>query len=192
MPSAYAAIAFSAIFVIILSLLHFLKPELDPAWRMISEYEIGRLGWMMRLAFFSWGASVLAIVVATRPFLQTTSRLWFVLIATALVGAGIFRTNPITDTTPDWVNTIHTFCGAIVILSFPVVATLAIRRLLHHQPWSVRGRTLIVGTVLTWIGVAALISSLITYRVLEPSADGFGLRVYIGWPNRFMVVAYIA
>ena len=52
MLTAYAAILFTAIFLGLLALLHFLKPELDPAWRMISEYEIGRFGWMMRLAFF--------------------------------------------------------------------------------------------------------------------------------------------
>jgi len=38
------AIVFAILFLTILFLLHFLKPELDPAWRMISEYEIGRLG----------------------------------------------------------------------------------------------------------------------------------------------------
>jgi hypothetical protein len=40
------AIIFSVTFLAILFLLHFLKPELDPSWRMISEYEIGRYGWM--------------------------------------------------------------------------------------------------------------------------------------------------
>jgi hypothetical protein len=32
---------------------HFLKPEFDPSWRMVSEYAIGRWGWVMQLAFFS-------------------------------------------------------------------------------------------------------------------------------------------
>jgi hypothetical protein len=37
--------------VSIVVLLHFLKPEIDPSWRMLGEYEIGRYGWLMRVAF---------------------------------------------------------------------------------------------------------------------------------------------
>ena len=140
MGSEYAAIIFATVFLIILFLLHFLKRELDPSWRMISEYEIGRFGWMMRLAFFCWGASVLAMLITIWPSLQpisgTISRWWFVLIVIALVGAGIFKTNPITENTPNPVNTIHTICGAIVILTFPIAATLAVGSLLHNPLWS--------------------------------------------------------
>jgi hypothetical protein len=38
----YATIVFAAMFLALLILLHVLKPEFDPTWRMISEYEIGR------------------------------------------------------------------------------------------------------------------------------------------------------
>ena len=55
MTAAYVSIVFGSVFLILVTLLHFLKRELDPSWRMISEYEIGRHGWMMRLAFFCWG-----------------------------------------------------------------------------------------------------------------------------------------
>jgi hypothetical protein len=52
MSSALTAILFAALSLLMLLLLHLLEPELDPAWRMISEYEIGRFGWLVRLAFF--------------------------------------------------------------------------------------------------------------------------------------------
>ncbi len=201
MISAYTSIGFAAIFLVILFLLHFLKPELDPSWRMISEYEIGRFGWMMRLAFFSWGASVLALLITIWPSLQpisgTISRWWFVLIVIALFGAGIFKTNPITDNTPSRINTIHTICGAIVILTFPVAATLAVRSLLHNPLWSVSQGQLILGTVLAWIGVVAYFASIIISGIIhpsavrKPSADRDWPHVYQGWPNRFMVVTYI-
>src|SRR5665648_39410 len=112
MISGYISIVFAALFLVILFLLHFLKRELDPSWRMISEYEIGRFGWMMRLAFFSWGVSVLALLITIWPFLQpisgTISRWWFVLIVIALFGAGIFKTNAITENNPNPINTLHT------------------------------------------------------------------------------------
>ena len=84
MVSAYATIVFAAIFLAILALLHLLKRELNPVWRMISEYEIGRFGWMMRLAFFCWGASVLSLLITIWPSLTsfggTVGRWWFILI----------------------------------------------------------------------------------------------------------------
>lgn len=196
MGPAYAAILFALTFLIILFLLHFLKRELDPSWRMISEYEIGRFGWMMRLAFFAWGASVLALLITIWPFLQpvsgTVSGWWFVVIVLALFGAGIFKTNPITDNTPSLVNTLHTLCGAIVILTFPIAATLAVHSLLRDQLWRASQAQLLFATVLVWIGMVAFFASIIISRIKDPSAGEPGKPpVPMGWPNRFMVVTYI-
>jgi hypothetical protein len=197
MGTAYASIIFAAAFLIILFLLHFLKRELDPSWRMISEYEIGRFGWMMRLAFFCWGASVLAMLITIWPSLQPISRWWFVLIVIAHVGAGVFKTNPITDNIPNPVNTIHTICGAIVILTFPIAATLVISNLLHNSLWSARQGQLIFGSVLAWIGMVSYFASIIISGIVHPStvrsssAEKYGPHVLQGWPNRFMVVTYI-
>jgi hypothetical protein len=195
MASEYLSIVFASVFIIILTLLHFLKRELNPSWRMISEYEIGRFGWLMRIAFFSWGASVLALLISIWPSLQpisgTISRWWLVLIVMALFGAGIFKTDPITENTPNWVNTIHSVCGAIVILTFPIAATLAVRSLLHNQLWSASRSQVIFGTVLTWVGLAAFFASIIISRTIDPSAGRVGPHVYLGWPNRIMVVTYV-
>jgi hypothetical protein len=195
MASEYLSIVFASVFIIILTLLHFLKRELNPSWRMISEYEIGRFGWLMRIAFFSWGASVLALLISIWPSLQpisgTISRWWLVLIVMALFGAGIFKTDPITENTPNWVNTIHAVCGAIVILTFPIAATLAVRSLLHNQLWSASRSQVIFGTVLTWVGLAAFFASIIISRTIDPSAGRVGPHVYLGWPNRIMVVTYV-
>jgi len=125
--AARMVIVFSATFLAILFLLHFLEPEFDPSWRMISEYALGRYGWMMTLAFFCWGGSVLALLVALWPYLRTIGgmigRGWLLLIGVALFGAGIFKTNPITDTTIRTANSLHALCGAFVILTFPIAAS---------------------------------------------------------------------
>jgi hypothetical protein len=196
MQSAYTSIIFASVFLVILFTLHFLKRELDPSWRMISEYEIGRFGWMMRLAFFSWGASVLAILITIWPHLQSTSgtitRWWFVLIVIALFGAGIFKTDPITEVTHGLVNTIHTLCGMIVILTFPIAATIAVRSLLHNPLWSAYQGLLIFGIVFAWIGFVTYFATIIISRSKDPKAGEAGHPpVYMGWPNRFNVVTYI-
>ena len=196
MVSAYASIVFASVFLAILFTLHFLKRELDPAWRMISEYEIGRFGWMMRLAFFCWGASVLALLITIWPTLLPISgiisRWWFVLIVIALFGAGIFKTDPITDTTHSLVNTIHALCGTIVILTFPIAATLAVRSLLHNPLWSAYQGLLIFGIVLAWMGVVAYFATIIISGIKDPQAGkAGGPHVYMGWPNRLNVVTYL-
>ena len=162
---------------------------------MISEYEIGRYGWLMRVAFFCWGASVLTLLITIWPSLSgisgTIGRWWLGLIVIALFGAGIFKTNAITDPTPSLINAMHTLCGAIVILTFPIVATLVAHSLLKNNILvSVQGQ-LIIGTILVWIGMIGYFASIIVSRMINPSAERVGPEVYQGWPNRFLVVTYI-
>ena len=45
--------AAAALFLSLLVALHVFKPEVDPSWRMISDYELGRYGFVMVLAFVS-------------------------------------------------------------------------------------------------------------------------------------------
>jgi len=196
MLPAYLSIVFTSVFLAILLLLHILKRELDPAWRMISEYEIGRFGWTMRLAFFCWGASLLTLLITIWPSLQSTSgiisRWWFILIVVALVGAGIFKTDPITHDTNSLVNTIHKICGTIVIFTFPIAATLAITSLLYNSLWSVYRGSLILGTALAWVGMLAYLASIIIARIKDPKAgEAGGPHIYMGWQNRFNVITYI-
>jgi hypothetical protein len=43
------ALAGGIAFIVVMTSLHFIKPEVDPSWQMIGEYEIGGLGWLMQL-----------------------------------------------------------------------------------------------------------------------------------------------
>ncbi|WP_394554755.1 DUF998 domain-containing protein [Agromyces sp. MMS24-JH15] len=49
--AAMTALVACGITVGLIAILHVLEPEYDPSWRMISEYSLGRHGWVMRLAF---------------------------------------------------------------------------------------------------------------------------------------------
>ena len=192
--AARIAVVLAASFLTILLLLHFLEPEFDPSWRMISEYEIGRYGWLMSLAFFCWGGSVLALLTALWPSLQTIGgmigRWWLLLIGVALFGAGIFKTNAITDTTPSTANSLHTLCGAFVILTFPIVASLVARSLARNPEWITPRQRLLWVTLLVWFSMFAFFGSIIISSAVNPSAGRVGPEVLLGWPNRFMVVTY--
>lgn len=195
MTAAYVSIVFGSVFLILVTLLHFLKRELDPSWRMISEYEIGRHGWTMRLAFFCWGASVLAATIAIWPSLQTIGgvigRWWLLVIVIFLFGAGIFKADPITDQTNSLVNRLHALSGTVVILTFPIVATLAASSLMKNLSWlPVRG-LLVLAVVLVWAGMIAYFATIIIARSKNPKVGEDGTRIYMGWPNRFNVVTYL-
>lgn len=189
------SVGFVVAFLSLLVLLHFLEPEFDPSWRMISEYEIGRYGWMMSLAFFCWGISVLALLVTLWNALQSMGgkigRWWLVLIGIALFGAGIFKTNPITDTAVSTANTLHTLCGALVILTFPIAASLVARSLTRSQEWAAARRRLFWATVLVWVSQLAFFASIIVSNAINPGAGRVGPQIFLGWPNRFNVFVYV-
>ena len=166
------AVGCAALFAALLIALHFLEPEFDPLWRMISEYELGAVGWLMRIAFFAWGASVLLLVCALWGSLQTAGgaigKLWMAIIGVLMIGAGIFKPNPITENTTNLHNVLHTVCGAVVILTFPIASTLTGRSLgkIHGR---IRRLTSIL-TLMVWFGMVADFASIIISGLVNPSA----------------------
>lgn len=51
--AARTSLTTGTLFVLSLGSLHLLQPEMDPTWRLISEYALGRFGWLMTLAFLA-------------------------------------------------------------------------------------------------------------------------------------------
>ncbi len=188
------AAGLSVAFLGFLLLLHILEPEFDPSWRMISEYELGRYGWLMSLAFICWSGSVLALIVALRPSLQTTAGKvgfwWFLAIAVAQLGGGVFITDAITDTIKTTTGNLHTLCGVIVILTFPIAATLVAGSLARNREWKDAHRGMRWLTLLVWLSVIAYFGSIIVSNLANPTAGRVGPHVLQGWPNRAMVIVY--
>jgi Protein of unknown function (DUF998) len=83
--------------LVILSVLHSLEPEFNPP-HLISEYQLGRFGWLMSLAFFCLGAASLALFPAARQEIHTrpgTFGTWGLLVlGVAYFCAGIFPADP--------------------------------------------------------------------------------------------------
>src|SRR5688572_28628383 len=98
--AARLALAGAAAFVLLLAVLHILKPELDPSWRFISEYAIGDHGWLMALAFCSLATAYAALFVALRSQIRSLDgRIGLGLLLVSALGltmAGVFTSDPIT------------------------------------------------------------------------------------------------
>jgi hypothetical protein len=196
LPAARLALGAAGAFLFLLSAAHLAKPDLDPSWRPISEYALGDFGWVMTLAFLSWGLSAIGVFVALRSHVPTRGGrigLAFLLVGGAgPILAGIFPTDPIT-TAPDAMTTtgsLHSL-GAVLADGIPIGAALITWSLVRKNPaWAPARRHLVLVTVLAWIGFAVLTVSM---AVLLPESGGqLGPDVPVGWPGRFLVAAYAA
>lgn len=63
---------FSALgFLGVLVLHHIINPAIDPSWQPISMYALGKLGWLMNIAFFLLGLAFLALGIYVFKNLKT-------------------------------------------------------------------------------------------------------------------------
>jgi hypothetical protein len=192
--AARLSFAAAATFLVLLVALHYLKPGLDPSWRMVSEYEIGRYGWVMVVAFLSLASSCVALIAAIKPQIRTTGgRIGLALLlisASGMTVAAIFTSDPITASRSELTThgNLHGLGALLGIPSFPVAATLISLSLARDQGWSAARRSLLWMAALTWIGLLVFISSV---AIMLPRGTGeFGPDVLIGWPNRLLVLSY--
>lgn len=181
-------------FILQLSILHLVRADLDPSWRVVSEYAVGRHGWMMVLAFLLLAAVSAALAVGT--WAAGSRRLGPVgaaLLAMTAVGmgmAGIFVTDLITvahdERTP--VGRLHEV-GALLDMT-PFAAILVSLALLRGTPSVPPARR---GLMLTMFAplIALILFSVTTATQLPPSGIG-GPEAAIGWPNRILILSYCA
>ncbi len=193
--AARVSFAAAAAFVVLFAMLHVLKPELDPSWRMGSEYEIGDYGWVMRIAFFSMALSCVALVAALRSEIETPGG-WIALglllvVAAALVVGGTFIADPVTTEPEDMTREgmLHSLGGAILIPGLPIAGLLVSRSLGRRQAWRAAIRSIRWTTHLMWISVAVMLVHLIAVR---SSGRVFGPGSWNGWLNRLVVLSYAA
>jgi hypothetical protein len=191
--AARLSLAGAAMFVVLLAALHLIKPELDPSWHFISEYAIGRHGWMMVLAFGSLAFSYVMLTVALRSQLRTIwGRIGLALLLVSAAGlaiAGIFTTDPITAS-KDAVTSegkLHNLGGTLG-LAMPFGAAIIGWSLARDQAWSSARQPLLWATALALLSFLVSFSSL---SIMLSQHDGrFGPDVLVGWPNRLEVLAY--
>jgi Protein of unknown function (DUF998) len=191
--AARLSFAGAATFAVLLAALHFIKPELDPSWHFISEYAIGRYGWIMVLAFLSLALGYASLFFALRSQLRTIAgRIGLTLLLVSALGltiAAIFTTDPITvsENAVTTEGTLHNFGGTLGI-AMPFAAALIGWKLARNPAWSLAKRPLLWATGLALV---AFVVSFVSVAVMVSRSKGeFGPDVLVGWPNRIEIVAY--
>jgi len=195
LPSRIAAAGAAAVALIIIGL-HALKPEFEPSWRFISEYAIGRHAWIMKGGFLIWALSCAALALALWQEVRNRAGKVGVgillLVAAAMVPAGLFPQDPITAA-PNELTTsgsIHALASMIGIPGLPIAAVLISSSLWRTNAQWRSSRSLIMATAhATWISLA-LMTAYLVWAV--PRAGGFNAEVLAGSMNRLVVGSYLA
>lgn len=181
--AAVTAMVAGGITVGLIAILHVLEPEYDPSWRMISEYSLGRYGWVMRLAFVGMAIGLAAACVALWPFGGVLT-VGLAAVALGALGAAFIDADPIM--TPRAGATaagrVHTVLGAVLLAGFPPAALLAGVGVAPELGW-----TLAVASV---VPLAGLVWFLIAFG--PAGGQGGSPEIRIGWPDRFCLLAYLA
>jgi hypothetical protein len=188
------SMAASGIFLILLTLLHFIKPELNPSWRMVSEYSIGRFGWVMVTAFLAMSISCIALFAEIRTQVDTVGGkigLAFLLISSvAIAAAAVFTSDPMTASKDELTmhGNLHGLASMIGIPGLTIASILISHCLAQSPSWSQARRSLLWSANFIWISLLLMV--LILAVTLSQNGGKFGPDVLIGWPNRLVMIAY--
>jgi hypothetical protein len=186
--AARISIVSGMLFVVLLLSLHLLEPEFDPTWRFISEYALGRVGWLMHLAFLTLAISLASASVAI--FSQIRTAVGYVglavlgISAVGILIAAIFTTDPATTS-----REAATFSGNMHVLGAsldytPVAALLLSLGLARNQAWRPIRKWLFITTGITLAAMAA-------FMVVLPYNGKIGPGVLAGLFGRFLVLSYL-
>jgi len=181
-----------------LAVLHILSPEFAPSWRMVSEYANGNYSWVLSLMFIFWAISSWSLAFTLWSEVKTTAgKVGLSFLIAAGIGeamAAVFDIN----------HSLHGLASLIGIGGLPIAALLISTSLGRTDAWSAAKKSLLVTANLTWISVLLMG---ITFAILittftqaggdmtstdVPATLPDGVIAWVGWANRFLIVAYCA
>ncbi|MBI5122498.1 DUF998 domain-containing protein [Candidatus Roizmanbacteria bacterium] len=178
----------AVLFFILFFALHFLEPEFDPSWRFISEYELGRYGFLMSIAFLSLMVSSVSLFVAILSQIRTVGGyigLFFLLVSAVAFGmAGVFITDPLTATTATAHGRLHN-TAAILGGNITGAAYFLGWSLARNKAWAKMRKSILW---ITFIAIGASLSSFWMQGIMAQSGNKFGPTVLVGWPNRLLII----
>lgn len=179
--AALVSIAGTGTFLVILVVLHVVRPDLDPSWRFISEYELGPYGWLMHIAFISLAVGTASVALAVLS--QARGIAGYLGIALLLISAtGMTLTGIVA---PESDSRLHDI-GAMLDL-VPFAALLLEWSLSRNERWA---STRVSPWTVALLPTLGLLVFMVSIAILLPRNGGRpGPSVFVGWQNRFMIVA---
>ena len=185
--------------LLLLAVLHLVSPELDPSWRMVSEYANGRHGLILSLFFTCWAVSSWSLAYALLPYAGSTlvkAGIAFLVVAgIGEVMAAVFDIN----------HPLHMLSAILGMNGLPIAALLIGFGLARLGYWRGDRRLMIGLSTLPLLGVVLMSAAMAhMFTVLSRagvtlSADSKplealppGVVLFSGWANRLLIVSFCA
>jgi len=193
--AARLAIGLIVVYQLILVALIFIRPDLDPSWHTISEWAIGRHGWIMSMAFilsaFSYASLWFLLKSEVRGITGTIGIALLAVCVIGTIGVGLFTTDPYP---PDFTITktlIHTICGGSAMFLLPIAALfINLNLAFKNNAWLPVRKTLLWFAVLPLLALVCFVVHLaVVVMPMGENANGPG--VPIGWPPRALFFTYM-
>ena len=189
------AIVMALVTLLLLASLHFLSPEFDPSFRMVSEYAFGHYGWVLSLMFLGWGVSSWALAAALWSQVKTRAGKvgWWLLVIAGL-GEAMAAVFDVTHEVG------HGIAGLLGVLGFPVAALLLSVSLGRLEAWRPAKKALLWLANLSWISVVLLVATLVLMTIQMAKANGGHLPQHAprrlppgvlgldGWADRLIIL----
>jgi hypothetical protein len=191
--AASVAIAAAVLALIAFAALHVLKPEVSPSRNMISQYALGRHGWVMALFFGAFAAATACLSAALVVQAQALSgRLGLAFLLAAAVGlamAACFPMDPV-GTPRERVSFSGKMHGVAFLVGVPcqLLAVLLLSLALRSQA-SHASLPLLTLTAVVWLSIVVVIAIMLMVGPGKPSSPD-GPERFLGWPNRLFMVSY--
>jgi hypothetical protein len=187
--AARISLGLAIFYALLLFILHFIKPEIDPRWDFISQYALGRHGWIMTLTFIAIAGSLISLIFAIRSQVKTIpGYIGIVLLLLAVAGmtiAAIYPMDPMTIS-PENATASGKMHELGATLDWTPVATLLLSfSLMRIKAWFPIRWQLFIGS-----SISILLT--VIFIAVIASADGkIGTGVYAGLVGRLLILSYI-
>jgi hypothetical protein len=191
---AKLAITMAVLYELLLIVLIFLRPDLPVYSTTISEWAIGRFGWLMQGAFFTSALGYLFLGLAIRDEIQgfwgKTGLVLLFICFLGTAGVGIFVTNPYPPDLTITTTLIHTISGTLSMLLLPIAAVLIGFNLARkNAAWIKHKKGVKWISLIPVLVFTGFIIHLNLY-IIPLGKNAVGPNVPIGYPPRVLFFSY--
>jgi hypothetical membrane protein len=195
---ANLSIASGCLSLLCLLILHFVSPEFQPSWRMVSEYATGKNKGFLTAFFILWGACSIFLALLLWNVVGTKwASLGVILLFVSGIGAimgGLFDIN----------HPKHGLAFALGVPTLPVAALLIGYHLVGLENWSGSKTSILLSTHATWFSVVLMaLAMMVMFSGFKNAGVQFGkdappiesvpdgVVALGGYANRLLVFCYI-
>jgi hypothetical protein len=175
----------STYFALIIAVLHFLRPDLNPISLPTSRYAIGPYGFLMTTAFLGMSVASFALVVGLYQGVAqlARSRTGLVLLGVWALGVLIAMIFPmdIEGAPQTLAGTIHQTTGPLAFLCMSVGVTLVSWRFKQDDKWRPFHRTALLLSLLTVAGFIATFLSFVAQSEFLGLTQRITLALLVTW-----------